>query len=349
MNSLPREIVSLIIDRVDDPSNAILVNSTWLDAWFDCEKFWRRVIVCAGDEKAACETLQNVRCPVRHLIIDEGISPDDIERILDVCRSYESLDVIAPFDGISTAVIRSPIATSLRLTVRDVPDLGGFDRLEIVRLHGVWGTVTTSQMPPGLRVLDISGYFAMHFDAPLRDLWKFAMHTDRGTIIDVDAMPALESLFVGGWSVRIAGRNSNVRVASVDASTFDSSDLFDRLPGLVRCSFTDGEIPPVLPPTLEHLDVSVKHAIETIARVDWSGCAALKYVRLCNVRCREIKFPDSLVSAVFRRCVVLSVAAPYFHLRFRIMWDASIRIDHERRKVVFRDANVIMPVDEMDL
>lgn len=348
MNSLPREIISLIIDRIDDPSNAILVNSTWLDAWFDCEKFWTKVIVCAGDENKACETLHNVRRPVKHLVIDEGISSDGIERILDACRSYESLDVISPFDDISVEIVR-PSVSSLRLTVRDVPDLARFNGLEIVRLHGVWGAVATSQMPRGLRILDISGYFAMHFDAPLRDLWKFAMHTDRGTIIDVDAMPALESLFVGGWSVRIAGRNSNVRTANVDASTFDSSDLFDRLPNLTRCSFTDGAIPPVLPPTLQHLDVSVKHAIETIARVDWSGYAALKYVRLCNVRCREIKFPDSLVNAVFRRCVVLSVAAPYFHLRFRIMWDASIRIDHERRKVAFRDANVIMPVDEMEL
>lgn len=348
MNSLPREIVSLIIDRVDDPSNAILVNSTWLDAWLDCEQFWRKVVVCAGDEKAACETLRRVRCPVNHLVVDEGISAGDIERVLDACRPRESVDVISPFDDIPVDSLR-PTISSLRLTVRDVPDLRGFDRLEIVRLRGVWDALKTSQMPRNLRILDISGYFAMYFDAPLRNLSKFSMHTDRGTIVDVDAMPALESIFVGGWSVRIVGRNSNVRVARVDASTFDSSDLFDRLPNLTRCSFTDGAIPPALPPTLEHLDVNVKYAIETVARVDWTGCAALKFVRLCNVRCREIKFPDGLVDAQFRRCVVLSVAVPYFHLRFRIMWNATIRIDHERRKVVFRDANVIMPVDEMDV
>lgn len=350
MNSLPREIVSLVIDHLDDPSNAILVNAEWLDAWFDCRHFWTEVIVYAGDEIEACRTLRRVRCPVRRLVIDEGVSSDDVEEILGACRSYESLDVVSPFDAVPTAIV-SPSITSLRLTVRDVPNLRAFDALEVVRLHGLWGEARSSQMPANLRIIDASGYFSMHFDAPLIGLRSCTIHTDRRTIVDVDAMPALESLFVGGWSVRIVGTNTNVRIASVDASTFDSEDIFDRLPNLVRCSFTDGAIPERLPPTLERLDVSVKYAIETTARVDWSGYTALTHVRLCNVRCREIKFPESLVDATLRRCVVLSVAVPYFHLRLRVMWDATIRVDHERRKVVFRDASVgvVMPEHEMDL
>jgi hypothetical protein len=352
MDLLPKEIVSLILDAMDDPSSAVLVNSTWRDAWFDCKNFWRETHV---PNVGACTVLERVRCDVDAMIVDDGVSdPGDIVRVLNACPPYESLDVYSFCDDEVVKVVRESI-TCLRLTMLDASALlrhRTFDRLETLHLFGIERSLRSADIPPSVKILAVYGSFSATLDEPRPAIERLTLHSDGGQmIVDVSSVPSATYIFVVGSFVDMicgdAAGNSSVLDLYIDATFFDSSRLFDRLPNLVRCSFTDGIIPDVLPASLETLSISIKHAVEQRPFVDWSAFSNLKSATLHNVRCRSIHFPDSICDVVFRRCIVLSASVPYFYLCFRIMWEATIRIDHERRKVFFRDASVIMPIDDI--
>lgn len=355
----PTEIVTLVLDhlcdqgRWKDCENAILVNKTWHDAWYDCKRFWSELYVSDTNASIVATTLGRVRCTAEHLFIDATIE-EDVERVLCALERYDQVTIAR--HALTDRMVTTALFRDLRCLSCIAPPtylaahLPSLESLRVQCPDSRPATWTTAMLPPGLVALDLTGNVAFEILDPSSKkcrIRRLSVMTWKNTTFRLHAgdLPYLEELCVFADAVDVDGENANVSVVRLHSvsPTTRADDIFEIFPGAVTCSVSMGSfVPRVLPPSLRNLDIVMNPpADERTSAFDWSA-SGLEHLKICGLRCKSIRCPPTIVSAAFRRSIVSAVSVPYLDHPVLIPWRGSFRVRHATKSVRVRDA---LPVE----